>query len=256
MVKLYIRKRIKISEEKELKEKFGNLGLYLINKAQDEIKDFNQRILFQKAEIRKRFSDRTHESSLKIRKHLILTYNQFLNKLLTSTLSELRERVLNLKNRLINELRTELHYKIQEIMKENYSKNSIKTYSNFLLKSIKNISHGVSKLPEITLILNSKDYIYFSKNLDILDNQLKNKIVLKKSDEDFIGGFKIIQEDENIFYDYTIENILKKNESLIQKEFSKFIDDSEIGIIKKELEQFIQKLKLGIEEYLKKYDRI
>ena len=81
MEKLHIRERITISEEKNLKEKFGNLGIYFVEKAQEEIKDFNQNILFQKAEIRKRFSDRTNESSLKTRKHLILTFNQFLNKL-------------------------------------------------------------------------------------------------------------------------------------------------------------------------------
>ena len=113
-----------------------------------------------------------------------------------------------------------------------------------------------NKLAEIILILNHKDYDYFSKNPDILQIQFKNKIVLKKSEEDFIGGFKIIHEDENIFYDYTIESILKKKETLIQKEFSKFVDESEIGIIKNEFEQFIEKSKLGIEEYLKKYDRI
>ena len=59
---------------------FGNLSIYLISKAQEEIKDFNQTILFQQAEIRKRFSDRTNESSFRYRKHLILTCNQFLNK--------------------------------------------------------------------------------------------------------------------------------------------------------------------------------
>ena len=256
MEKLHIRERITISEEKNLKEKFGNLGIYLINKAQEEIKDFNQNILFQKAEIRKRFSDRTNESSLKIRKHLILTFNQFLNKLLTSTLSELRERVLKLKNDLIKELRTELSEEIKIIIRESYSKKGIKMYSNFLLNSIKNISHMTNKLAKIILILNHKDYDYFSKNPDILQIQFKNKIVLKKSEEDFIGGFKIIHEDENIFYDYSIESIFKKKESLIQKEFSKFVDESEIGIIKNEFEQFIEKSKLGIEGYLKKYDRI
>ena len=254
--KLYSRERTTISEDKQLKEKFGNLGMYLINKAQEEIKDFNQTILFQKAEIRKRFSDRTNESSLKTRNHLILTFNQFLNKLLTSTLSELRQRVIKLKNDLISELRTEVFEDIKKIVRESYSKTGIKTYSNFLLNSIKNVSHMTNKLDEIILILNHKDYSHFSKNPDILEIQFKNKIVLKKSEEDFIGGFKIIHEEENIFYDYTIKSILEKKETLIQKEFTKFIDESEIGVIKNEFEQFIQKLKLGIEEYLKKYDRI
>lgn len=256
MEKLYIRERIKISEEKEIKEKFGNLGMYLISKAQEEIKDFNQTILFQKAEIRKRFTDRTNESSLKTRKHLILTFNQFLNKLLTSTLSELRERVLNLKKELIKELRTEIYEDIRNSIKQSYSKKDIKIYPNFLLNSIKNVSNIMDKLDEITLILNHKDYDHFSRNIDALQSQFKNKIVLKRSITDFIGGFKIIHKDEKVFYDYTIESILKKNESLIEKEFSKYFDESKIRILKNEFEQFIEKLKSSIEEYLKKYDRI
>jgi vacuolar-type H+-ATPase subunit E/Vma4 len=254
--KLYIRERITISEEKQLKEKFGNLGMYLIDKAQEEIKDLNQKILFQKAEIRKRFSDRTNESALKTRKHLISTFNQFLNKLLTSTLSELRERVLNLKKDLIKELKTEIDEDIKNIIKKSYSKKGIEIYSNFLFNTIKNVSAMTNKLDDVILILNHKDYDHFSKNPDDLQTQFDHKIVLKKSSEDFIGGFKIIHKNEKVFYDYTIETILKKNESLIQKEFSKFFDDSDIQILKDEFEQFIKKLRSNIEEYLKKYDRI
>ena len=56
-----------ISEEKEIRKTIGNLGLYLIEKAQREIKRFNQQTLFQKAEIKKRFFERSNERSLKLR---------------------------------------------------------------------------------------------------------------------------------------------------------------------------------------------
>ena len=73
---------IKISEEKNLKERFGNLGLYLINKAHDEIKEINRQNLFQKAEIRKRVVERANENSIRIKEHFIETYNQYLNNVL------------------------------------------------------------------------------------------------------------------------------------------------------------------------------
>jgi hypothetical protein len=62
---------ISMSENRDLKERFGHLGMYLIEKAQEEIKNLNQQILFQKAEIKKRYRERTEDRSEKLRNQLI-----------------------------------------------------------------------------------------------------------------------------------------------------------------------------------------
>ena len=61
---------------------------------------------------------------------------------------------------------------------------------------------------------------------------------------------------ENISYNYTIENQLKKNTSIIEIEFSKIFSDSESDIKKLENNyvQFIQNLKLAVGNYLKDYE--
>ena len=45
-----------MSEEQELKERFGALGLHLIDKAQEEINEIHRQTLFQKANIRKSYA--------------------------------------------------------------------------------------------------------------------------------------------------------------------------------------------------------
>lgn len=232
------------------------MGLYLISKAQDEIKDITQKGLFQKAEIRKRFIERTNENSTKIKEHFIETYNQFLNKLLNSTLSELKEKVLKLKNELINELETEIYQTVEKLLKKRFSNKNIKKYSNFLFTHINNITHLIDKSPKSTIILNSRDYSYFTKNSNDFKVDFKNKVSLKKADKDFIGGFKLFQSNEKIIYNYTIENLIDKNKFLIQQEFAKFIDETEIKNIQKKFEVFVQNQKLAIEEHLKKYDQV
>jgi len=74
---------INISEDKNLKERFGNLGLYLVNKAQEEIKEFNRQNLFQKAEIRKRYLERSNESFMRLKNHFVEGYDQYLNNSLS-----------------------------------------------------------------------------------------------------------------------------------------------------------------------------
>jgi len=62
---------LNISEEKELKKQLGNLGRYLIQKAEIEIKELNQKTLFQKAEIKKRILERVAYSFLDFKKYAL-----------------------------------------------------------------------------------------------------------------------------------------------------------------------------------------
>jgi vacuolar-type H+-ATPase subunit E/Vma4 len=228
----------------------------LINKVQEEIKQINQQNLFQKAEIRKNYIERVNDTSKKIRNSFIEIYNESLNNSLSSTLLNIKEKILKLKNTLINELKHDFFQDIKDSIEKNFSNKKDNSYLNFLLNNLKNFSQSLTHRSNIITILNFRDYEFFNNNLKLIETQLQNKLILKRSDEEFVGGFKFIQENENILYDFTIENILNKNEGIIQQEFPKLVDESEIKKVEEDFEQFIQKKKLEIEEYLKKYDRI
>jgi vacuolar-type H+-ATPase subunit E/Vma4 len=242
---------IKISEEKELKKQFGNLGLHLINQAQNEIGEINRLTLFQKARIKKRITNTISLRSSKLKERFIEDYHQFLNNSLSANLSKARDYLLNLKNRLIVESYLEFSKQLKENINGDYS-----NYVKYLLKNLKTVSQIMENTPEIVILFNTKDYKYFKKNNSEIKNYFKSKVVIENSKSDFIGGFKIKPKDGVISYDYTIDNLLNKNAPLIQMEFSKVISDSEIMKIEKNFEKYIQEKKQGIGEYLKEYDQI
>ena len=111
-----------------MKKQYGNLGFYLIEKAQKEINEFNRQTLFQKAEIKKRYLERSQDRSIKLREQFIENYDQFLNQFLSSTLLEGKEKFLNLKNRLIKTLKIRLFNHIKNNINSNYL-----NYIEFLL---------------------------------------------------------------------------------------------------------------------------
>lgn len=242
---------IRISEEKNLKERFGNLGLYLVEKAKEEIKEINRQNLFQKAEIRKRYIDRINESSLRTRGHFIETYNQYLNSMLSKTLLDSKEEVLKIKNQLVEKLKNFIKNHLKDKIENSYS-----TYINFLIQKIKENKDFIDKHSNIIIFFNSKDFNYFNENTNKLKNLFKNAIEIKKDPHQLIGGFKVILANGEISFNYSVEDIINENLSIIQKEFSKIIADSVIKDIESNFENFIQNQKKGILQYLVNYDRI
>ncbi|MFW9971675.1 MAG: V-type ATP synthase subunit E family protein [Candidatus Odinarchaeota archaeon] len=240
-----------ISEINILKERFGKLGLHLIEKAKDEIKQLDEQTLFQIAEIKKRYRDRIAESLLKIKTNFIETYNKHLNNALSSILLKIKEETLNVKNYLISNLITDLNKELDKKIKDNYT-----NYVKFLLEIFNSIKHLIDKPPEIVINLNSRDYEYFIKNFDKIQNIFENKVILNPSKEEFIGGFRILQTKMNISYDFSISSLINKKRSLIEIEFSKIFSDIylEINEIILNYEKFIQNQKLAIKDYLKNYD--
>lgn len=242
---------INISEDKNLKERFGNLGLYLVNKAQEEIKEFNRQNLFQKAEIRKRYLERSNESFMRLKNHFVEAYDQFLNNSLSSTLLELKEKELDLKNNLIFELENSIY----ELMKGKI-KNRYEDYVKYLLAYIEDKIDFIDKPTKIELLFNSKDFAYFSENSKKIDKLFKNSFVIKEAPREFIGGFKVILSDGDISYDYSLDNLITKNSNYIQKKLFDILTESGIKEIERDFEEFIQTQKLGLGGHLKKYDRI
>jgi len=223
----------------------------MIEKAQKEIKDLNQQTLFQKAEIKKRYMDKTLERSSKIRKRFAKNYTNYLNQSLSSTLLKGKETVLKLKNKLINELKTKLNSLISDKINEHYA-----NYINYLINSIKGIKLNLKKHQEIELLLNSKDYDYFLKNYSKVENLFETPVEIHEDQKDFIGGFKVILGGGLISYDYTIENLINKNSVYIQMEISKIIENIEIKSIENKLDNSIQVKKHKITEVLRTYDQI
>ncbi|MFX0186970.1 MAG: V-type ATP synthase subunit E [Candidatus Hodarchaeota archaeon] len=234
-----------------MKERFGNLGLYLIEKAKEEIRAVNRQALFQKAEIRKRYIERANENSLKIRKQFIKTYNQYLNNILSETLLKSKEKILDLKNRILEDLKNSINHFIKEKINKNYT-----NYINFLLNIFRSYKSFIDKSSKIIILFNSKDFDYFSKSSVKIKNLFKNDIEIQKYSEELIGGFKVKLFKGTIYYDYSIDNLINESSSHIQKNFSTLVTDPEIKDIEHNFEEFIQNKKLGIKDYLKDYDRI
>lgn len=238
-----------MSEEKEIKEQFGLLGLYLIDKAEKKIKELNQNTLFQKAEIKKNHLKRMEENSQKIKNHFIEVYDQFLNNSLSNTLIKEKADVLNLKNKLLGQFELDLKKKVEQNITEYYS-----NYISYFLSLLRKNKAVIDKPPKVSIILNSRDYEYFNHKPNKIKEIIKNDLNLLKSEEDFIGGFKVILDDYNISYDYTINSFILKNSTIIEKQFSTILSESEINQLQRKFEDFINNKRLSIKEYLKGYD--
>ena len=223
----------------------------MIEKAQKEIMDLNQQTLFQKAEIKKRYIDKTLERSSKIRKRFAKNYTNYLNQSLSSTLLKGKEIVLIIKNKLINNLKTTLNSLINEKINNNYA-----NYIKYLIDSIKNVKPNIEKHKDIELLLNSKDYDYFLKNFSKLENLFEVPVEIHEDKKDFIGGFKVTLGGGLISYDNTIKNLIDKNSVFIQMEISKIIDNIEIKSIENKFDNFLQVQKNKITEVLRRYDQI
>jgi vacuolar-type H+-ATPase subunit E/Vma4 len=160
-----------------------------------------------------------------MREHFNETINRLLNKSLSSALLKIKEEILKSKNKSMLDLISNLTNLIEKKINDHYS-----NYTNSLLSALENIKHVVDKPPEIIITLNSRDFDYFNGNKDKIAKIFKNNIKLKKSDKEFTGGFICMVLTENISYDYTIENQIKKKTSTIEIEFSKIFSESETDI--------------------------
>ena len=171
--------------------------------------------------------------------------------MLSKTLLETKEDILKVKNQLVENLKNIIKDHLKKKIEKSHS-----NYINFLINQMERNKNFIDKPPKIVIFFNSKDFDYFKKNINKLKNLFKNNVEVKKNPEEFIGGFKAILANGNISFDYSVEDILNENLSIIQQEFSSIISESDIKDIESNFENLIQNQKLGIEKYLEKYDRI
>lgn len=225
--------------------------MYLIEQAQNEIKKVNQKVLFQKAEIKKKHNRDVNESSIDIKQHFEDYDHQFFNHCLSSTFLSFNEKLLSLKHGFIDDLKKEVFLKLKEHINKYYN-----NYIDYLVQSIEHISHFMDKPPSIIFNFNTKDFTFFKepskgKRIQAL---FTNPITLKESKLGFIGGFSA-ETEGGISYNMIFDDIIDKNTYLFEIELSEIISDNELNKIKREFEEFIENKKLGIhliEDYLKK----
>ncbi len=181
--------------------------------------------------------------------NFIENYNQFLNNQIASTLLKSKEKLMNLKNYLLKDLKIHLYNSIKEKIDKNYL-----NYIIYVLDFIKIISKNIDHPVEIIIFFNSKDYNYFNQNSSKIKSIFKNPVKIEQVSDDFLGGFKVALTQDNIFYDYTIDRMIEKNNNLIEMEFSNIISGNEYIKLDLEFEELIKNKKKNIKEYLKEYD--
>jgi vacuolar-type H+-ATPase subunit E/Vma4 len=234
-----------------IKDQFGMLGKHIVKEAEEKIKKLNQQMLYQKAEIKKDFLKRIDERSKKIKNQFANSYQDFLNKSLSSTLIEAKESILNLKNRMLSDLKESLILKIKDLISDNYS-----NYMHYLTERIKDLVHIVDRPPKLTLILNHKDYESIQKDPSKVKSLFKNEVKITKSEDEFIGGLKIISNEGNINYNYSINAILERNIIIIEAYLSQVFSEEKNQEIQVNFEKFIENKKLKIKDYLIEYEQV
>ncbi len=225
-----------MSDENIIKEKFKNFGLYMVEKAQEEIKKLNQRHLFQKAEMKKKYKANLIAEIGKTQKNFEEKSNNFFNDSLNSALLEFSQKMLNLKLDLVKELKNETILKVKDNIKNNNSK-----YIKYTIANIKKITGIIKGDSPVNLIFNSKDYDYFNDetNFKKIQNLFNIQINITKSSKDFIGGFIFELPELNITYSNTFDDLIDKKSSIFEIELSKIITDENFEKIKNDLIDFV-----------------
>jgi len=208
----------------------------MVEKAQEEIKKLNQKHLFQKAEMKKKYKNNLIAEIRKIQINFEENSNNFFNNSLNSALLEISQKLLNLKLDIVKELRNKTIMEIKENIKNNNSK-----YITFIIENIKKFKELIKGDSPVNLIFNSKDYDYFNneKNFKKIQDLFSIKPKIIKSSQDFIGGFILELPKLNIIYSDTIDDIIDRKSSLFEIELSKIISDENIEKIKNELIEFV-----------------
>jgi len=239
------------SEQEDVKNKIGKLGMYLIDQAKEKIKELNQQILFRKAEIKKKYREQEVKKSKKLRKKFTNQYEQKLNTNLSTTLLSSKDKLLDLKNELIKDFKNTLRDNLKHRIEDRYS-----NYVQYILENIKRIKNKINTSHKLNIYLHERDLKYFKQNKEKLTKIFNGQVELKHSPEIDVGGFKLEQIQEDIIYNYTLENVIEKHYTILEQKVSEQIKDSEIKTIHTDFEEFINEKKEQMEDILIRYDRI
>ena len=242
-------------EEDEFKSKkeFGNLGLYLIENAEGEIKEIERKQVLLNSSLKKRKNERIEQILNKKEKQFKDQYNSQINESTVSILLDLKNQLLDLKNKLIfnfkNDFKEELAIKISK----NYDQ-----YIKYLLRIIKEKVDDLKVHKKMLLILNSDDYNYLNNHKGLLQSLQIDNYELQESEKESIGGYILMIPEESFILNYMLENQinLKTNafESLLTRDLSS-LDESYYDINEK-FEKSIDAIRNKIQIYLEKLEEL
>lgn len=238
-----------MKHEDDLKKEFGKLGLYLIEKAESEIKDIERKQVLLNSSLKKRKNERLEIVLDKKQKQF---RNQYLNQINESTVSillEVKSQLLELKNKLVFKFKEDFLVDLKNRIKNNYDK-----YINYLLELIKEkVSNIKDNSKKITLIFNSTDYNYFEQHKNMLEALKNVDFDFKKASNEFIGGYILDIPIDSYTYNYTLESQIKLKTNAIESILTKNLSSLEERFydLEDKFEQRIEDLRKEIEVYLK-----
>ena len=200
-------------EQRDLKEQFGQLGLHLLDDAEEKVRTINEKTLLQKASLKKDFLNRVEDRTTKIKNEFIEKYNKFLSNSLSSTILQSKEMLLQIKNDLLLDFKNHLMDKIKLLIENNYS-----NYIAFFINKLHEIILDVGSEPSgVEISLNSNDFKYFQGNRNKIEAVFSGKVIMKELKQPIIGGFILYLTQGKISYDYSVENIISKASNVIEQ---------------------------------------
>ncbi|MFX1476772.1 MAG: hypothetical protein ACFFCI_01450 [Promethearchaeota archaeon] len=239
--------------ESKLKKEFGKLGLYLVEDAENEIKEIERKQVLLNSSLKKRENKRLVQILNKKKKQFKDQYNSQINESTVSILLDVKSQLLDLKNKLIFNFKDDFKEELALKITKNYDQ-----YINYLIKIIKEKVYDLKVHKKIRLILNSDDYDHFNKHKGLLQSLQIDNYELKKSNKESIGGYILMIPEESFILNLTLENQinLKTNlfESLLTEKISS-LEDTFYDIDAK-FEKSIEDIRNKIQIYLEKLEAL
>ena len=240
--------------DSKLKKEFGNLGLYLVENAENEIKEIERKQVLLNSSLKKRRNERIEQILNKKAKQFKDQYNSQINESTVSILLDIKSQLLDLKNKLITKLKNDFKEEIALKISKNYDH-----YINYLLKIMKEKVDDLKvHKKKMTFILNSKDYNHLNNHKGLLQSLKIDNYELRKSEKETIGGYILIIPEESFNLNYMLENQINLHtnafESLITEELS-LLEESYYDINEK-FEKSIEDIRKKIHIYLEKLEEL
>jgi len=239
--------------DSKLKKELGNLGLYLVENAENEIKEIERKQVLLNSSLKKRKNERIEQILNKKAKQFKDQYNSQINESTVSVLLDIKNQLLELKNKLITNFKNDFKEEIALKISKNYDQ-----YIKYLLKLMKEKVDDLKVHKKMTFILNSNDYNYLNNHKGLLQSLQIDNYELQKSEKESIGGYILIIPEESFILNYMLENQINLNtnaiESLLTEELSS-LEESYYDINEK-FEKSIEDIRNKIQIYLQKLEEL
>ena len=240
--------------EFNLKKEFGKLGLYLVENAEDEIKEIERKQVLLNSSLKKRKNERIEQILNKKKKQFKDQYNSSINESTVSILLDVKNQLLKLKNKLIINLKNDFKEELALKISKNYDQ-----YINYLIKTLKEkIDDLKVRKKKISIILNSDDYNYLNNHKGLLQSLEVENYELKKSESESIGGYILKIPEESFILNFMLENQINLEtnafESLLTNELSSL--EETFYNINEEFEKSIAAIRNKIQTYLAKLEEL